>query len=187
MGFARSCTLRLSLPISRRAGGKRLIGASQPAFFRLRGVAPSGSARGLGEGVGNGVLAMGNRRTQPSETTSQLDKAEQPAKTCEPGEGTEPVARLCWQRSEKEPEQAAKTCEPGEGTEPVARLCRQRRRRASGASDKGRWATDGRSRARPPHNSTKRSSLQRRAIRARAPSPSHVFAGCGAKKPRSCW
>ena len=68
-------------------------------------------------------MAMGNRRTQPSETTSQLDKAEQPAKTCEPGEGTEPVARLCWQRSEKEPEQAAKTCEPGEGTEPVARLC----------------------------------------------------------------
>ena len=115
----------------------------------------------------------------------QGDQAEQPAKTCEPGEGTEPVARLCWQRSEKEPEQPAKTCEPGEGTEPVARLCRQRRRRASGASDKGRWATDGRCLTRPPHHSKERSSLQRRAIRARAPSPSHVFAACGAKKPRS--
>ena len=32
----------------------------------------------------------------------------------------------------------------------------------------------------------KRSSLQRHAIRAREPSPSHVFAACGATRSRSC-
>ena len=80
-----------------------MTGASQPAFSRLRGVAPSGSGRGLGEWAGKGVSAMGNRRTLPSETTSQLEKAERPAKTCEPGEGTEPVACLCKPQSEKAP------------------------------------------------------------------------------------
>ena len=80
-----------------------MAGASQLAFFRLRGVAPSGSARGLGERAGKGVQAMGNKRTLPSETTSQLEKAEQPAKTCDQGEGTEPVARLCSLRNEETP------------------------------------------------------------------------------------
>ena len=49
------------------------------------------------------MKAMGNRWTRPRDITSLPDLAEQAAKTCEPGEGTEPVARLCGLRSKKEP------------------------------------------------------------------------------------
>ena len=78
-------------------------GASHPTFSRLRGETPSGCARGQGEWAGKGVSAMGNRWTLPRDTTSPPELVEQAAKTCEPGEGTEPVARLCGLRNEKEP------------------------------------------------------------------------------------